>query len=191
MGTLLSWGASTSRARSLQPSSPSLTASACRCSHSSHSSRVYINYFRYVLMHAYGGLYLDLDAECLRNAEEGLAGFNLVLQRERGPASVGTAAGHGQPCVKSAGCPRHDALHLPAACRGQSPIQSNLKQDLMVARSGRACCGGSPLSRPRRWTASRRRMCRPPAVPRACRLSWPPRCPGGTAWWASTRCRAW
>ncbi len=43
-------------------------------------------------MHAYGGLYLDLDAECLRNAEEGLAGFNLVLQRERGPASVGTAA---------------------------------------------------------------------------------------------------
>lgn len=43
-------------------------------------------------MHAYGGLYLDLDADCLRNAEEGLAGFNLVLQRERGPASVGTAA---------------------------------------------------------------------------------------------------
>lgn len=45
---------------------------------------------RYVLMHAFGGLYLDLDVECLRNAEEGLAGFDVVLQRERGPDTVGT-----------------------------------------------------------------------------------------------------
>ena len=38
---------------------------------------------RYFIMHAIGGLYLDLDVECFRNAEQFLADADVVLQVSR------------------------------------------------------------------------------------------------------------
>lgn len=35
---------------------------------------------RYFIMHAIGGLYLDMDVECFRNVEQFLADADAVLQ---------------------------------------------------------------------------------------------------------------
>ena len=51
---------------------------------------------RYAILHAYGGLYVDLDVECFRPVDELLAQYHLVLSRTIGynNAVIGSVAGH-------------------------------------------------------------------------------------------------
>lgn len=56
---------------------------------------------RYLVLHLYGGLYVDCDFECLRNIEEHLEGREILLSRERTGypeiANAITAAAPGHP----------------------------------------------------------------------------------------------
>lgn len=47
---------------------------------------------RYFIMHAMGGLYLDMDVECFRSTEQFLVGADVALQ-VRGRAGRGRAGG--------------------------------------------------------------------------------------------------
>ena len=50
------------------------------------------NALRYILMHAFGGLYLELEVECFSTVEETLGQDNTIVLQGAGPAGITNAA---------------------------------------------------------------------------------------------------
>lgn len=87
---------------------------------------------RYFILHAFGGLYLDLDIECWRGGEPWLLNADVVLQVQ---------AGHLMQCGS---CLMMNVMHCPAVCSAAClPSAAAALFDLVVicnASSTIACC---------------------------------------------------